>query len=109
MMKGLCAALALAASGATAFASTVSATTGGLQPVACPTTDALYELLNAADRHDVKETARLVGPVCEHLARLHYTVEETANGIATIRVFARDGDWATSRRAYTLDEMTGVD
>lgn len=73
--------------------------------VACPTRRDLYEFLNAADRHDTGEAARLLGPVCRPLDGLHYTVEEEMNGVTTVRVFRKEGDWASSQLAYTLDEM----
>lgn len=76
-----------------------------LEPIACPTRHDLYKLLNAADRRDAKATARLVGPVCQKLAGLRYSVEEDMNGVSTVRVFVKEGDWATSQLAYTLDEM----
>jgi hypothetical protein len=81
------------------------ASADGLKPVACPTQDDLFELLNAADRHDLKETARLVTRVCRPLAGVRYDVQEMVNGITTIRIFAVKGDWASSELAYTLDEM----
>jgi len=31
------------------------------------------------------------------------------NGVSTIRLFPRQGDWASSRLAYTLDEMVTAD
>jgi hypothetical protein len=100
MMKKLLLMLVLASASPPALVSA-----DGLRPVACPTEDDLFELLNAADRHDAKETARLVGAVCRPLAGLRYAVEEEMNGVTTIRIFAPSGDWASSQLGYTLDEM----
>jgi hypothetical protein len=100
MIKNLLFTLILASAALPALASV-----DRLQPVACPTEEDLFALLNAADRHDVKETARLVGPVCRPLAGLRYDVQEMVNGVTTIRIFTAKGDWASSELAYTLDEM----
>jgi hypothetical protein len=81
------------------------ASADGLRPVACPTEDDLFDLVNAADRQDLKATARLVGRVCRPLAGLRYAIENSAGGVATIRIFAVKDDWASSQLAYTLDEM----
>ena len=80
-----------------------------LQPTACPTEQDLFDLLNAVDRQDGQETARLAGPVCHTLAGAHYQIEEAANGVTRIRLFPKDGDWAHSAPAYTLDEMLTPD
>src|SRR5579872_2285633 len=104
MMKNLFLALVLASATLPALASA-----DGLRPVACPTQDDLFDLLNAADRHDLKEMARLVGNVCRPLAGLRYDVQEMANGVTTIRIFATKGDWTSSELAYTLDEMVQPD
>jgi hypothetical protein len=77
-------------------------------PVACPTPRDLYEFLNAADRHDTGEARRMMGAVCRPLAGLHYMVEEEMNGVTTLRVFRKEGDWASSQLAYTLDEMVAA-
>jgi hypothetical protein len=100
MMKQLLMALVLGATSLPALAA-------GDEPdaVACPTRRDLYEFLNAADRHDTKEATRLLGAVCRPLAGLHYTVEDEMNGVTTVRVFRKAGDWASSQLAYTLDEM----
>ena len=100
MMKQLLMALALSA-----VSLPVLAAAGEPDAVACPTQRDLYEFLNAADRHDTGEAARLLGPVCRPLAGLHYTVEDEMNGVTTVRVFRKEGDWASSQLAYTLDEM----
>jgi hypothetical protein len=76
-----------------------------LPSVACRTADALFELLNAAGRRDRKEAARLTAGACTPLAGLHYELVGDENGVSTIRLFPRQGDWASSRLAYTLDEM----
>jgi hypothetical protein len=76
--------------------------------VACPTRRDLYEFLNAADRHDSKEAMRMIGAICQPLANLRYTVEEEMNGVTTLRVFRKAGDWASSQLAYTLDEMVTI-
>jgi hypothetical protein len=73
--------------------------------IACPTQRDLYEFLNAADRHDAGEAQRMLGTVCRPLAGLHYKVEEEMNGVVRLRVFRREGDWASSQLAYTLEEM----
>jgi hypothetical protein len=76
-----------------------------LPSVACGTADALFELLNAAGRRDRKEAARLTAGACTPLAGLHYELVGDENGVSTIRLFPRKGDWASSRLVYTLDEM----
>jgi hypothetical protein len=78
---------------------------GPAQPVACETTAALYALVNAEDRHDRVETARLLGGECVSLAGLHYEVVSEKNGVSRIRILPADGDRAKSRITYTLDEM----
>src|SRR5471030_23943 len=95
---------ALAVSDVTAMPSleTQSAT---LRPVACETEHDLFELLNAADRRDVREEARLSAGACRPLAGLHYDVVDEENGILTLRLFLHEGDWASSRLGFTLDEM----
>jgi hypothetical protein len=75
--------------------------------VACVSPRTLYELLNAANRHDKLRTAQLEGTACEPLEGLHYQIVEERNGVSAIRLFPRDGDWADSRLGYTLDEMLG--
>jgi hypothetical protein len=78
-----------------------------LAPVACISRGTLYELLNAANRHDKLRTAQLEGTACEPLEGLHYQIVEERNGVSSVRLFPRDGDWADSRLGYTLDEMLG--
>ncbi|MBV9523511.1 MAG: hypothetical protein JO010_11990 [Alphaproteobacteria bacterium] len=78
---------------------------GELDPVACATPTALYDLLNAADHHDAKETAHLANGACQPLAGTRYQVERVLNGIVVLRIFPADGSWAKSHLAYTLDEM----
>jgi hypothetical protein len=80
-----------------------------LPPVACRTADDLFELLNAADSRDRKETARLAAGACTPLAGVHYELVGDENGVSTVRLFPRQGDWASSRLAYTLDEMVTAD
>jgi hypothetical protein len=80
-----------------------------LPPIACQTEDDLFELLNAADRRDGKEAARLAAGACTPLAGVHYELVGDDNGVSTIRLFPRQGDWASSRLAYTLDEMVTGD
>jgi hypothetical protein len=80
-----------------------------LRPIACQTEDDLFELLNAADRRDRKEAARLTKGACTPLAGVHYELVGDDNGVSTIRLFPRQGDWASSRLAYTLDEMVTGD
>ena len=76
-----------------------------MKPVACVSPRALYELLNAANRHDRLEVAQLEGSECQPLQGAHYELVDAKNGLSRIRLFPRDGDWADSRVAYTLDEM----
>jgi hypothetical protein len=78
-----------------------------LAPVACVSPKMLYQLLNAANRHDRLETARLEGSACELLQGERFELVEERNGVSEIRLFPRDGDWADSRVVYTLDEMLG--
>ena len=82
-----------------------SAAAAPLEPVACISPRALYELLNAANRNDRLETAQLEGSACQPLEGAHYEVVAEKNGLSKIRLFPREGDWADSRVAYTLDEM----
>ncbi len=100
MMKQLLMVLVLSAASLPALAAAEEP-----DAVACPTRHDLYEFLNAADRHDAGEAQRLLGGVCRPLAGLHYKVEEDMNGVVTLRVFRREGDWASSQLAYTLEEM----
>src|ERR1700675_1499756 len=100
MMKQLVMVLVLSATSLPALAAS-----GETDAVACPTRRDLYEFLNAADRHDATEATRLLGAVCRPLAGLHYTVEDEMNGVTTVRVVRKAGDWASSQLAYTLDEM----
>jgi hypothetical protein len=76
-----------------------------LEPVACISPKTLYELLNAANRHDRLETAQLEGSACRPIEGEHYEIVAEKNGVSQIRLFPRAGDWADSRVAYTLDEM----
>jgi hypothetical protein len=107
MINQLVAILAVSAVAALPTVPTESAT--ALRPVACATQDDLFDLLNAADRSDVKEEARLTIGACRPLAGLHYEVVETENGVLTLRLFPHEGDWASSRLAFTLDEMVPAD
>ena len=75
-----------------------------LEPVACISAKALYNLLNAANRHDQLETAQL-GSECQPLQGAHYEIVGQRNGLSEIRLFPREGDWADSRVAYTFDDM----
>jgi hypothetical protein len=76
-----------------------------LEPVACISPKSLYQLLNAANRHDRLERAQLEGSACRPIAGEHYEIVAEKNGVSQIRLFPREGDWAGSRVAYTLDEM----
>jgi hypothetical protein len=78
-----------------------------LEPIACISPKALYELLNAANRHDRLETAQLEGSACQKLQGASFELVEEKNGVSAIRLFPRAGDWAASRIVYTLDEMLG--
>jgi hypothetical protein len=102
MIKLLAAALAVGAITALPARLTQSAPLG---PVACQSEGDLFELLNAADRHDIKEQARLSAGACRPLAGLHYDVVDEENGVLTLRLFLQEGDWASSRLGFTLDEM----
>ena len=107
MIKQLIAAFAIhAAIAASPALATQSAT---LRPVACETEHDLFDLLNAADRRDLKEQARLTASACRSLAGLHYDIVDEENGVLTLRLFPHEGDWASSRLGFTLDEMVPVD
>jgi hypothetical protein len=103
MIHHLAAALAVVAVAALPTAPGESA--GALRPVACITQDDLFDLLNAADRRDVREEARLIGGACRLLAGLHYDIVDAENGVLTLRLFPHEGDWATSHLAFTIEEM----
>jgi hypothetical protein len=79
------------------------------QPVACDSEMALFDLLNASDRRDRREAARLSAGACQNLAGLTYEIVVETNGVAQIRLFPKPGDWAHSRLAYTLDEMIAAE
>jgi hypothetical protein len=102
MINQLAAVIAVAAIGALPNPSSQSA---ALRPVACQTQQDLFDLLNAADRNDIKETARLNAAACRPLAGLHFDVVDEENGVLTVRLFPHEGDWTTSRLGFTLDEM----
>lgn len=102
MINQLIAALAVGAVTALPIPGTESA---GLRPVACATQQDLYDLLNADESHDLKAEARLAAGACRPFAGLHYEVVDEENGILTLRLFPREGDWASSRLVFTLDEM----
>lgn len=76
-----------------------------LPPTACISRKALYELLNAANRHDRLETAQLAGTECQPLAGARYELVGERNGVSEIRLFPRENDWPNSRLVYTFDEM----
>ena len=78
-------------------------------PVACDSPATLYSLLNAADERDRIGTAQLSGAACQPLAGLHFELVAERDGLVTIRIFPRPGDWASSRLAFTLDEMVTPD
>ena len=107
MIKPLLAALAVSA--ATATPTLAMPSSPMQQPVACQTEHDLFEFLNATDRRDRKEAARLIAGVCVPLAGLHYEIVGDGNGVSTIRLFPREGDWASSRLAVTIDEMVSAD
>jgi hypothetical protein len=75
------------------------------EPIACDSKRALFDLLNASERHDRREAARIAAGACQRLTGLTYEIVEEINGVAEIRLFPKPGDWAHSRLAYTLDEM----
>jgi hypothetical protein len=102
MINQLVAALAIGAVTTLPIPSTESA---ALRPVACVTQQDLFDLLNAADRNDLKEAARLTAGACRPLAGLHYDIVDEENGVLTVRLFPHEGDWTTSRLGFTLDEM----
>jgi hypothetical protein len=76
-----------------------------LEPFACQSRRELFDLLNAADRGDIKQQVLLTNGPCERIAGLFYKVVDDENGVVTIRVFPSKGDWEHSRLAYTLDDM----
>jgi hypothetical protein len=76
-----------------------------VEPVACDSEMALFDLLNASDGRDRREVARIAASACRRLTGLTYEIVEEINGVAQIRLFPKPGDWAHSRLAYTLDEM----
>jgi hypothetical protein len=105
-MKPLLIALAMATLATTTLPPTVAMPRSGeLGPVACGSPTDLYDLLNAADRQDAKETARLINGPCQPLGGAKYQVEKAMNGVLLVRIFPPDGSWAKSHLAYTLDEM----
>ena len=59
----------------------------------------------ADESRDLKAEARLTAGACRPFAGLHYEVVDEENGILTLRLFPREGDWASSRLVFTLDEM----
>lgn len=104
-MKPVFIALA-AATFATTLPTTVAMPRSGASgPVACESPTDLYDLLNAVDRHDAKETARLISGPCQPLSGAKFQIERAMNGVLLVRIFPPDGNWAKSRLAYTLDEM----
>ncbi|HEX3499442.1 MAG TPA: hypothetical protein VHT04_08965 [Stellaceae bacterium] len=100
--------VALLAVSAVAALPTPSSQSAGLRPVACETQQDLFDLLNAADRNDLKEAARLTVGACRPLAGLHYDIVDEENGVLTVRLFPREDDWTSSRLGFTLDEMVPV-
>jgi hypothetical protein len=102
MINQLVAAVAVASVAALPIPSTESA---ALRPVACATQQDLYDLLNADEGHDLKAEARLTAGACRPFVGLHYEIVDEENGILTLRLFPREGDWAASRLVFTLDEM----
>jgi hypothetical protein len=102
MINQLVAAFAI---GAVATLPVPSTESTALRPLACATQQDLYDLLNAGESHDVKAEARLTAGACRPFAGLHYEVVDEENGILTLRLFPREGDWASSRLVFTLDEM----
>jgi hypothetical protein len=102
MINQLVAAFAVATVAALPVPSTESA---ALHPVACATQQDLYDLLNADESRDLKAEARLTAGACRPFAGLHYEVVDEENGVLTLRLFPREGDWASSRLVFTLDEM----
>jgi hypothetical protein len=103
MINHLVAALAVVTVAALPTVPGESAT--ALRPVACTTQDDLFDLLNAADRRDLKEEARLTAGACRPIAGLHYDVVDAENGVLTLRLFPHEGDWASSHLAFTIEEM----
>jgi hypothetical protein len=102
MINQLVAAFAVASVAALPIPSTESA---ALRPIACATQQDLYDLLNADESHDLKAEARLTAGACRPFAGQHYEVVDEENGVLTLRLFPREGDWASSRLVFTLDEM----
>jgi len=79
------------------------------EPVACDSEMALFDLLNASERRDRREAARIAGGACQPLSGLTYEIVEEINEVAQIRLFPKPGDWAHSRLAYTLDDMVSAE
>ena len=102
MINQLVAALAVSAVTAMPVPNTESA---ALRPLACASQQDLYDLLNADESRDLKAEARLTAGACRPFAGLHYEVVDEENGVLTLRLFPREGDWASSRLVFTLDEM----
>lgn len=74
-------------------------------PVACTSPHDLWSFLDAEDKADRQAIARLVEKGCASLRRTQYLLVEDQNGVSLLRVFSKPGDWASSRLAYTLDEL----
>ncbi len=82
--------------------------TGEVAPIACASPEELYALLNAADRRDLREAARVAGTHCEPLDGAHYEVDRSldeSDGVVALRILPANGDRKRSHIAYTLDEM----
>jgi hypothetical protein len=81
--------------------------TGDVAPIACASPEELYDLLNAADRRDLREAARVAGSHCEPLDGARYEVDRAneSDGVVALRIFPANGDRKRSHIAYTLDEM----
>ena len=76
-----------------------------LRPLTCASQQDLYDLLDADESRDLKSEARLTAGACRPFAGLHYEVVDEENGVLTLRLFPREGDWASSRLVFTLDEI----
>jgi hypothetical protein len=78
-------------------------------PVGCCDPDALWDLLDAEDNHDVARMTKLMKSHCHSLAGVRYLLEQQRNGVSRVRVFPDQDNWSKSWVTYTLDEMVEPD
>lgn len=77
----------------------------GATPVACDSAQRLWAYLDAADQRDRAAMGQLLDNGCIRLGTARFLIVGERNGVTTIRLFDKPGDWRTSHLAYTLDEM----